>query len=720
MKKTSILLLICLMANALSAQSKKVKEIREKFWGANDQYKNVVDIPDKWKNESAVIIYQEYSYLYKGTKKTVDYRESIRKRIKLLDKSAVDAYSEFSFAENFKVERGFAGKGGRVFAGVKIIKSNGEETEISMDDAVDVGGTLKKLAVPDLEIGDIIDYYYYIYEPFVTINAYVFDPIVATLSAGYPIMKQRLEFEVGKKFFINFNSLHGAPKLKVEDQSSRKSVLYSMEGEDIEKEDDLRWFYARRVLPIIKFQVVYARKSRLEKQVAVFLGEKKTVKSNVTKREVFEYYKDYPTFDEKNVGLKKYLKNNGFSKKSNEEIIREAYYYLRFHNLIYKIEPIVWLQNDIISGLPYYYGNFLSDRAFVQSMGSFLQSQKIPFEVVVAIPRYLSTLDELLLEDEITLLIRTTGENPIYLSRFRVHTNFNHLPSELEGTRAYVLRNKGKKKIQSIAELDLPISTKDQNKTISNVKVSFASEDFNTLDVDREVEHHGYNKEDEQSDLINLQDYVEKEQKYYGQESYLYSDDIRKKERKKIIPKIEAKNEKDLEEQKERFKKNASGEMATTIEEFKAYNIKSQGRFGEETVFSYEDQFQMEGFTKRAGKNYIFEAGKLIGGQVALKEEEMERTQDIYMPYARSFENNITVAIPEGYTVDGLDKLNKSVKNATGGFISTASVEGNQLKITTNKYYNNNFEKAANWPLMIEFLEAAFQFTQEKVLLKKG
>ncbi|MEM8907866.1 MAG: hypothetical protein AAGD05_08480, partial [Bacteroidota bacterium] len=82
-------------------------------------------------------------------------------------------------------------------------------------------------------------------------------------------------------------------------------------------------------------------------------------------------------------------------------------------------------------------------------------------------------------------------------------------------------------------------------------------------------------------------------------------------------------------------------------------------------------------------------------------------------------ENHIRIELPDGYQIKGLDKLNKSVENATGGFISTAVVEGNELKISTRKFYHNNFEPAANWPMMIEFLEAAYQFTQEKVLFKK-
>ena len=90
------------------------------------------------------------------------------------------------------------------------------------------------------------------------------------------------------------------------------------------------------------------------------------------------------------------------------------------------------------------------------------------------------------------------------------------------------------------------------------------------------------------------------------------------------------------------------------------------------------------------------------------------------MAYPRSFENEIVFEIPAGYTVSGLEKLNVNVVNTTGQFVSTATINGNKLIIKTSKQYNNYFEPNSNWPKMIAFLDAAYQFTQEKILLKKN
>jgi hypothetical protein len=94
--------------------------------------------------------------------------------------------------------------------------------------------------------------------------------------------------------------------------------------------------------------------------------------------------------------------------------------------------------------------------------------------------------------------------------------------------------------------------------------------------------------------------------------------------------------------------------------------------------------------------------------------------EDVYMPYARTFIYTINILIPGGFEVKGLEKFNVNVTNSTGGFISTANVEGNKVVIKTKKYYAHNFEKAANWKDMTAFLEASYNFTQQKLLFKKS
>ena len=78
------------------------------------------------------------------------------------------------------------------------------------------------------------------------------------------------------------------------------------------------------------------------------------------------------------------------------------------------------------------------------------------------------------------------------------------------------------------------------------------------------------------------------------------------------------------------------------------------------------------------------------------------------------------VTDPDGYKVEGIDKFNMNVDNATGFFKSTAKVEGNQLILTASKGYKTISEKKEAWPDMVKFLDEAYKFTQLKVVLKKA
>src|SRR6185436_20584092 len=83
----------------------------------------VTAIPDKWKNESAVIIGKKTEYLFSrlasGRKFTtvVRIKEYIHKRIRLQDKNALEKFSTF-----FYVTMGRDGK-----AEYKVIKASGKQ-----------------------------------------------------------------------------------------------------------------------------------------------------------------------------------------------------------------------------------------------------------------------------------------------------------------------------------------------------------------------------------------------------------------------------------------------------------------------------------------------------------------------------------------------------------------------------------------------------------------
>ena len=67
-----------------------------------------------------------------------------------------------------------------------------------------------------------------------------------------------------------------------------------------------------------------------------------------------------------------------------------------------------------------------------------------------------------------------------------------------------------------------------------------------------------------------------------------------------------------------------------------------------------------------------------------------------------------------------------NIDNESGSFISSTNVVpkdspgGNdKLIITSKKIYKKNFDKKEAWPNYVAFLEAAYKFSQLKIVFKK-
>ena len=718
MKK--VLLVLLLLCGSMGFAQDKA-EVKEKFWGANDPVKKVTAVPDKWRNESAVIIYksEEYSFHKFGTK--VTYTMAFRKRVKLQDQAAVTEFSEFSFRERFQSKRGlYRNKEATNTVGVKVIKPDGSEKEINIDQEAIKVDDKKKIAIPNIEIGDIIDYYVYAVEPFKSIGAYGFEAVENTISDEYPIMDMKLFFSTENDFFVNFNTYNGAPKLEKVSKDGDKLYNYQLVAKDVEKNDFPRWFYPLVELPCYKFQVYFARSGKFEDMAAAFLPEKESeIKSTVTAADIQKYYDGKFRAAGDLRELKKFLKENTF--ETAEQKVKAVYYFPRHMYFTRYVEAFVVKEANIMYPFDLYGYNpvfFNSEHEFVNYYISFLKDANIDYDILAATPRVNGPIKDLLLEENLSLLLKVNTEPPVYLQFFSPYTNVDQVEANLENSEAYRMKVYVPKNSYKVETVKLPVSTHTDNRTESLLNVSF-SEDMTDVVVERESSMYGHNKDNEQDERMSFYDFVDEDYTKYGTTRLM---DLvgSKKKREQYTKEFDALKEKLRDKHKESAKKSLEDEFGFTVDDH-SVQITATGRFGAATPFTFKEKFTVKDkLVKKAGPNYVIEAGKLIGEQVDLKEKEMKRTHNVYMPYPRSYKESIIITIPEGYSVSGLDKLNKKIENTTGGFVSTATVEGNKLTINAYKYYKNYYETVANWKDLAAFVEEAYQFTQEKVLLKKS
>ncbi len=718
-KKIVFVFLAC-NAIGIIAQPKKMKSLETYVWGENDPYAIVPEIPEKWKDESAVIILKDIDYYYYKGKGKLNIHIISRNIVKLNDQAAINIYSEFGNLSNYKQLI------------IRIIKPDGSIKTIDVENekvktsepyrSILRGSThpfikTSKLAIPDLEVGDILDYCVYYKEGLTLFGVLEAPSVRDVINEEYPIMDYTLDIHSKKDFYISIKTENGAPEAKDVSSEKGKDRQYSFQIKDVEKIDPILWEYPLMTYPYIKFQVSLEK----DKLTKAFTGEEKSeIKHTVNDEEVLKYYRAITVFDHGYKGSDRFLQDKDFSPKQKVE---EIYYYMRQYYLNQFMEASIAYNNNLTVDSPfsfYAHPNYITtELKFINYYVSFLREENIPFELIAAIPRSQGKIDDLLFPDDITLLlkIKLDQEEPLYVTQFGNHTNFNYIPYYLEGNEAYSLETGNGHRLETIKKVTVPVSDYNRNNSYQKYEISFL-ENFQTIQVNRNTAHKGHNKIKEIDDRLNALNFIDEDHSKYGTKR-LYDRLKKKKNKNKYEKEFPAFKEKIETKQKEWYEKNLEEELDIEVEGF-SFEVTKTGRYNIEDVLSFNEEFTINNdLLKRAGKNYLLEIGRFIGGQIAIDEKDKERIQDIHMPYPRSFANEMIVNIPEDYEVTGYDKLNMKIENETGGFVSEATLEGNTLTIKTHKYYVNNYEPNGNWIKMLQFLEASYQFSQEKILLKK-
>jgi len=97
------------------------EEFRAEMWNPANKSFQVIETPKKWAGKSAVIIAQlnRYEYRKPAVLNLLRYNEYNHYRIKLLDKNAINKYSEMSYYTNHSDNA--TGESVKVYVGFKVI-----------------------------------------------------------------------------------------------------------------------------------------------------------------------------------------------------------------------------------------------------------------------------------------------------------------------------------------------------------------------------------------------------------------------------------------------------------------------------------------------------------------------------------------------------------------------------------------------------------------------
>ena len=707
------LLLASYASSGINENKKRAEEIKQLQWRSNDKNFTERNIPDKWKDQSAVIIARSNTLSYKKEllAGSLNHDSYDHYRVMLLDNRAIEKYAQFSIPGSGV----YGGTRTDMYAGFKIIKPDGKEIEIPLSEAVlqkqelnDRGFDMYKLAIPNLQVGDILDYYI-CEENTIALYAkyHAFDPVILQLHDDYPIMKQKFSFEILRRCYINLKSLNGAPQFKLTEDAEKEKSYYSLEDGDRESVKDIMWLYPYRELPTLKFKIVYAS-SFVANSVPGFIGEPGIIKSSVTPEEIKNLF-SYIFVDNSYYGAQLRAEMNKKYKTltDKDKLARQAFYVMRNKFRVDNAES--WLINDL---------NPNPDKGFIDylvGLSSYYRYKKINHEILIGIPRQISSIEDLILENEMTIMLKVNTPKPFYIGRLDNHSIPGEIDTDMQGITVYTANGIGLPRTWNLKKVSVPVIPAAENK--SEGKYELKITDLNEGKVEAHVtkSSQGVQRIFSQNMLMDIYDYQKEEDA-----NVLPDTDKRSKKEEQKLVKLRENYQSAREDNRiKNLKTIVEGDLDFEFEDPQDLKILQAGRFESTPEFRYSHTTVFKGAIKRAGPNYLVDIGKFIEGQAFIKNEDKERKYNVYRLSAAAFNNTVTLEIPEGYTIQGIEKLNTSVENATGGFTSTARIENNKLIIETKKHYTSNFEKKENWPLMVAFMDAAYEFTQKQVLLEK-
>ena len=122
-----------------------------------------------------------------------------------------------------------------------------------------------------------------------------------------------------------------------------------------------------------------------------------------------------------------------------------------------------------------------------------------------------------------------------------------------------------------------------------------------------------------------------------------------------------------------------------------------------------------------AGNDIVINIGRFIGKQRQFKDSQRQRDISVILEGPAKNENTITFKVPEGYEVveSSLDDLRKSVITQEASFTTTVENGGNVITINTAERYPRSVYAASSWSNLLSIMDATADFTKASLLLRK-
>ncbi|WP_430816984.1 DUF3857 domain-containing protein [Carboxylicivirga sp. RSCT41] len=724
MRSIFLLTLVLFVSKLTSAQfdDERSSYFKNYYWNQADTTFNNTIVPDKWLEESAVIIAKnvEYSVNKKAAGKL---RETygVHKRVKLLDQNAIDDFSEFSFGTNRKFYAGFFSSATiEYYIGAKVIKPDGTEVIVDNRDAIkkEIGSgrysyAYNKVAIPDLQIGDIVDFYYCYEKKFPSRSFHSFSPVFYELNEEYPIVDQTLSIDVLRYCYLNAKSINGAPDLKevpLPDEGGIYRYQLKMQNSEPIKEES--WTRISEELPLLKFQAYFLTANN------TILDPFESFYGPVTKRKDYinpnslpqiarsfqnSVVNPYHYFFNVYKATFKYLKAlKAQGTVGEDELIKEGYFFLREY----------WYQQALfVAPQNVYVPNYELDNIMMTSiLSAALLKVKCEHEVIFLASKEYTRMSDLLFMEELVPGIKSKADTDVIIIQSGPYSIPNEVPEQYTGVEAYSVV--ASRKLDEMNRIMIPKANyTNEIKVESQLELNTDSDSLKLKSI---FTISGECKSEWDSTLIVKSVFKEefdaKKYREFIHEANLYANTKAQDRKREKLMLQEASEEK---ERRDNIKAKLNSYFQSEGISVDTFKLIQSGRWMDQPELIFEVEYKLAGLYEKVGNKSLFSIGKLIGQHGLLQEEE--RRFNVSFPYKRNITHEITVTGSGLKDVEGLDNLKDNYESDDLSFNVDVESSETILKITTKEAVKNSYIDVGQWSDIRAYYEAIKRFNESKI-----
>lgn len=621
-----------------------------------------------------------------------------RNMVKIFDQSAAESFTEFSIDSEEKIEQyGITLAKAREVFGARIIKPDGTINEIDVTGEALTRTSGKKgdkdveykIAIPGLEAGDILDYFF---RAEVSVEEMNLPPFLLNLLTKYPTKLFTIDVRSDSHLNMEYGAYNGAPKVTTFDTAPDGKNLLFLQFSDLQSLDEsLPFFKSGRQMPLYEFNVINPNKTVLAKapdsqrpggmrlaiptfvmrDVSCLIADQKPVDKLVgdAHSTVKNWIKEHPDATPEQIADAAWIAlNYSLNKQKLDEPVSDRGLVKSFYALMAKLDP----QTSVRIGVTTTRNNVSIDEIAHYSEANYI----VMFGDRLYFP----------------------SNNPTLLP--------GEMPANLDG-EAYILfsaKPDNKFLYQSAQQEKFPASKPVANTRKMVVNASIDPENPDTVIAVSDFTLTGTEKAFF-SPMLQTWQIAAAREKFFGKNSG------------KVISQA---NQKELEKTREFINKTVELLYGNKDTRIYNYGTTQAGVTPDAPEMKVNIKCGIPDLISQAGNNLMVKLGMLYGKQDEVTGSKRQRDVSIIRSSPSRVDATIYFEIPEGYELvpESLADLTQNVVTSVGAFNTSAEVDGDKVKIRVLERYMHSIYPETSWDDMLKVLDAAAAFNNASIVLR--